>query len=347
MNDLLARYLDNLARRSNRFGRNVAPATVRAARADLDGFIAWWAERHRLTFDPSLVLERDLRDWQAHRQTEDGARPSTINRASASLRGFFAWAQAEGLLNHNPAAALHDLVLPQEAPRGLSPEGVEWLFRVASDQPDTVARARDLALLTLLSDCGLRSQEAADLQLRDLDLRAESLTVRAGKGGKARRLPIAGETVKRLREYLRFRCPSGLPPVGSDAEREPLLFAQQRASGMVTWRPGMQTVTMRKRLAELGKEAVTRIAAQKQREPSLARIGELEDLARELGQISPHQLRHGLAYRLRGSGYDPGYVQRVLGHSRIATALRYGQPTESDVRAALQKANNPQERERR
>jgi integrase/recombinase XerC len=340
MNDLLARYLDSLERKANRFGRNVSPATVRAARADLHGFFAWWEERHRLTFDPSLVLERDLRDWQDQRQKEDGARPSTINRAGASLRGFFAWTQVEGLINHNPAAELHDLPLPQEAPRGLSPEAVDWLFRVASDQKDKTARARDLALLTLLSDCGLRSQEAADLQLRDLDLRAETLTVRAGKGGKARRLPIEGETVKRLREYLRFRCPSGLPPIGSDAEREPLLLAQQRAEGGVTWRPGMKTVTMRKRLTELGKEAVERIEAQKHREPSLVRIGELEELARELGQISPHQLRHGLAYRLRGTGYDPGYVQRVLGHSRIATALRYGQPTETDVRAALRKANS-------
>jgi integrase/recombinase XerC len=337
---ILEDYLTHLEAHPNRFGRNVSPATVRAARADLHGFIAWWEERRRLTFDPSLVLERDLRDWQEHRQTEDGARPSTINRASASLRGFFAWAQAEGLINQNPAADLRDLPLPHEAPRGLSPEAVDWLFRVASDQKDKTARARDLALLTLLSDCGLRSQEAADLQLRDLDLRAETLTVRAGKGRKARRLPIEGETVKRLREYLRVRCPSGLPPIGSDAEREALLLAQQRAEGIVTWRPGIKTVSMRKRLTELGKEAVERIETQKRREPSLARIGELEDLARELGQISPHLLRHGLAYRLRGNGYDPGYVQRVLGHSRIATALRYGQPTESDVRAALRKANS-------
>jgi integrase len=167
------------------------------------------------------------------------------------------------------------------------------------------------------------------------------LTVRSGKGRKARRIPIEGETVKRLREYLRLRCPSGPPPIGGDAEREPLLLAQQRAEGAVRWRPGMKTVSMRKRLAELGEEAATRIAEHKQREPSLARIGELEELARELGGVSPHKLRHGLAYRLRGSGYDPGYIQRVLGHSRIATALRYGQPTESDVRAALRKANSP------
>ncbi|MFL5801615.1 MAG: hypothetical protein ACJ8CR_07710 [Roseiflexaceae bacterium] len=40
---------------------------------------------------------------------------------------------------------------------------------MAISQDDPTTRLRDLALLTLLSDCGLRSQEAADLQLRDLD----------------------------------------------------------------------------------------------------------------------------------------------------------------------------------
>ena len=44
----------------------------------------------------------------------------------------------------------------------------------------------------------------------------------------------------------------------------------------------MKTVSMRKRLAEL-QEAARRIAEHKQRELSLARIGELEELARELG----------------------------------------------------------------
>src|SRR5690349_8650437 len=74
MNDLLARYIDKLEHKANRFGRNVSPATIRAARADVHGFIDWWEGQRRLRFDPSLVLERDLRDWQAHRQKEDGAR---------------------------------------------------------------------------------------------------------------------------------------------------------------------------------------------------------------------------------------------------------------------------------
>ena len=76
--------------RPSRRGRIAAPATIRAARADLQGFIAWWEQAHHVGFAVALVLDRDLRTWQRHRQREDGAQPATINRAQASLRAFFA-----------------------------------------------------------------------------------------------------------------------------------------------------------------------------------------------------------------------------------------------------------------
>jgi site-specific recombinase XerD len=202
-------YLAHLEAHPNRFGRTVSPSTIRATRADLQGFVRWWEQHHRLAFEPSLVLERDVRDWQQHRQEEDGARPSTINRASASLRGFFAWAETEGLISHNPATELHVLPLEEQAPRGISLEAVNWLFRVASDQKDKMARARD----------------------------------------------------------------------------------------------------------------------------------ELEQVARELGEVSPHRLRHGLAHRLCTSGADLGYIQSILGHQHLATTMRYGKPNDPDLRAAISRAN--------
>jgi hypothetical protein len=78
--DLLDQYLQHLAHQPNRFGRSVLPATIRAARAEVRGFVGWWEHHHRLTFDPALVLERDLCVWQEDRQQHHGAKPSTINR---------------------------------------------------------------------------------------------------------------------------------------------------------------------------------------------------------------------------------------------------------------------------
>ena len=359
---LIASYIDYLKTKGQK-GRDPSLATLKAVRADLQGFITWWEERHRLTFDPANVIDRDLRDWQEQRQVKDGAKVSTINRANTNIRLFFAWAKTTGLINHNPAAELRDLPAELRAPPSVQPAAVSWLWRVASDQEDPTLRARDLALLTLLSDCGLRSQEAADLEIRDLDLRGQMLTVRAGKGRKARRLPLEGETLRRLREYMRVRCPNGVPGIGTDAERELLLLGRhyvpldgseeideesvEAADEAVergpkwrkVWTPGMKTNTMRKRLDDLAAVAVARVTTQIEREPNLARVGELERVLRDLQIISPHKLRHGLAYRLRNSGYDPGYLQQLLGHSRVATSLLYGKPTDDDLREALGNAN--------
>lgn len=63
-----------------------------------------------------------------------------------------------------------------------------------------------------------------------------------------------------------------------------------------------------------------------------------EVLQWQAAAVSPHQLRHGLAYRLWKRA-TPAHIQRILGHSGVSTTLKYGKPTEDDLRAALEEAN--------
>ena len=46
----------------------------------------------------------------------------------------------------------------------------------------------------------------------------------------------------------------------------------------------------------------------------------------------------GRAYRLWKTA-SPTHIQTILGHSRAATTLKYGKPTEDDLRAALEDAS--------
>ena len=90
--------------------------------------------------------------------------------------------------------------------------------------PELAPRGLLVAAVKALIYGGLRVQEACDLQLRDVDLAGLSITVRYGKAGKARRVPIHSDAQRLLQRYLeRVRCPDGLPPVESNAEREPFL----------------------------------------------------------------------------------------------------------------------------
>ena len=60
-------------------------------------------------------------------------------------------------------------------------------------------------LFGLLSVSGLRLGEARGLELRDLDLNAAVLTIRSGKFGKSRLVPLHASTCKVLADYLARR----------------------------------------------------------------------------------------------------------------------------------------------
>jgi integrase/recombinase XerD len=60
-------------------------------------------------------------------------------------------------------------------------------------------------LFGLLSVSGLRLGEARSLELRDLDLNAAVLTIRSGKFGKSRLVPLHASTCKVLADYLARR----------------------------------------------------------------------------------------------------------------------------------------------
>lgn len=123
----------------------------------------------------------------------------------------------------NPTTVIGDVVTEPTGPQALPDLAVDALLRPARQQRDP-QRSRDEALLALLVYTGVCAQEAYDVQLRDLDLRGGTLTVRSGKGRKARRIPLHPEAIRLLERYLtQVRCPQGMPRLDSDAERQPLL----------------------------------------------------------------------------------------------------------------------------
>jgi site-specific recombinase XerD len=190
----------------------------------------------------------------------DGVRPNTINRALSSLRSYCSWALAEGLIVDNPLKEIPEIPTPELAPQGISDEAIDALLRAAGKDPELILRWRDQAALALLVYAGLRIHETCQVQIRDLDLDAGTVTVRRGKGGKARRVPLHSEAQRLLQQYLNeVRCQDGLPHIGSDAEREPLLLGKQVSWKGQPWLPGVQPQTIRKRLKQLGQEAARQL----------------------------------------------------------------------------------------
>ena len=165
------------------------------------------------------------------------------------------------------------------------------------------------------------------------------MTVRSGKGGKARRLPLHTDAQRLLQRYLNeVRCPVGIPPIGSDQDREPFLVGMQITVVERPLIPGIKTRVIRKRITDLGRQTANQLRESAKRERNLERAERLMILAQQLDDISPHMLRHSLAKRMLKNGAQLSEVQRVLGHTRLSTTGVYLTPSEDDLRDALGRA---------
>lgn len=333
MHTSISSYLAHLADK----GRS--PLTIKAVRGDLVGFVAWWEDRLSRPFDPALLRERDLHAWRLARQKDEGAAPATINRALVTLRAYCHWAHGQGLITENPADEIKAVPTSQPLPKSLPTEAVDAILRAVRGEKDERIRLRDEALLALLIYTGLRAQEACDVQIRDLDLDGGTITVRHGKGGRMRRVMLNTEAISLLRRYLtRLRCPGGIPTLGSEIEREPLLVGFALTKAGRPMQPGVNQRLVQRVVEQRAHEAAQRLRADAERIASLERVGEMLDLAQRLEMATPHTLRHSLARRLIESGADLAIVQRTLGHSSIATTGMYLTPDEDDLRQAMERA---------
>jgi site-specific recombinase XerD len=176
----------------------LAESTRRAYRVDVEEFCAWLDRRGTRLEDVDV---RCLADYAA--ELGRAARrfaPTTIGRKLAAVRAFLRHALGPERVPDASFAPRRPRRLP-DAPR---PEEIDdELEALTGNEPLAV---RNRALVELVYSAGLRSQEAVDLDLADVDFEQELLHVR-GKGDKERVVPLGEEASHRLAVYLRDARP--------------------------------------------------------------------------------------------------------------------------------------------
>jgi len=100
---------------------------------------------------------------------------------------------------------------PRRAVRILSPEDVGNVLTAHSASGDILSR-RNMAILALMYDSGLRQSEVCNLTLKDIHF-PEHYAVIHGKGDKERYVPLGNMTLGLLKGYLSVRPASELPYV--------------------------------------------------------------------------------------------------------------------------------------
>ena len=105
-----------------------------------------------------------------------------------------------------PAPCIWEEILKRPIPDVLTPE--EQARLLAAMPSGTLLQRRNLVMLRLMLNVGLRSQEVCNLRVLDLSLPSGKLLIR-GKGGRQRVVWLSDDDLSLLKSYLEAARPSG------------------------------------------------------------------------------------------------------------------------------------------
>ncbi len=285
--------------------------TIRTYLSVMTKFVAWYEETEDKVFEPQDVTPVLLQDYRSYMQTVKSCKPATINKALATLKTFFSWAVDTGHIDVNPASKVKmKRVQLTHAPKWLNDGEVNRLLYAVEGQKNDFKRSRDMAIVRTMLDAGLRVEEVSELKLGHIDLKGEMVNVVNGKGGKFRSVPMTKELRKVLKAWLAYRMDSDKVV----HQLSDFLFVSERSGQMTT-------------------RAIAYVV-----DGYLEKCGLLErsqDGSKTEG-FSCHSLRHTFCKRLVNAGWPLQNVAKVAGHDSIQTTMRYVEPSQDELKTAIQ-----------
>ena len=218
---------------------------------------------------------------------EKGYATTTVARKIAAMKSFFHYLTLSGVIDVDPTDSLDSPRIDKVAPRGLSTREVAGLLdqRHPSTSPDDL---RDDAMLRVLYSSGLRVSEMVSLNLDDVDVSSGYVRC-VSRNGRERIIPLDGEAVLALRQYL-------------DSARVMLVRRRDEVALFVN-----------RRGDRLTRQGFWLILKERARDAGLAE------------HVTPQSLRHSFAIRLLHDNTDLRSVQLLLGHANITTTQIYSQ----------------------
>jgi len=274
----------------------VAPSSARVYR---NTFAAWLRYAQSAGIDPLDLNFSTVRDFLT---VTPGSR-STQQRRLSALRKLAEVAAIADPGNPFRRAAYDSLRLfkskyaatgagHERQRRALSPAEADRLLREAQRrviEAEDHARAkakRDYAIVATLLLTGLRRAELAALRWHNIDFANGVITVRHGKGDKAREAAIYSQAALEALKAWQLEQPPGYSHV----------VVRVRRGGVFTEDRPVDTTTIWRVVANLAKAA-------------------------GLGHLKPHDLRRTLATELLATGDPVHHVQAQLGHENASTTL--------------------------
>lgn len=224
---------------------------------------------------------------------------SSINRILSSLNDYYSYLEKNKIIKYNYFKDINRPRKEKRLPNFINYTEYMNLINTVQKENNEYLKIRNLLLLEILFDTGLRVSEAVNIKISDIDLKNHSLKV-LGKGNKERIVYFGDYAVTYLEEYFALRK-----------------NIKSKDNEYLFWNKDYQKLT--RRGAEYLINNIAKKALLKQR-------------------ITPHTLRHSFATEMLNNGCDIRSVQELLGHKSLSTTGIYTHVTNDVVRQEYLKA---------
>lgn len=207
----------------------------------------------------------------------------SINKHIQALKLFSKYIRETG--RSNVGFALQQLAETRAIPVWLTVAEVQQLYDVIEND---LLGVRDKAMLAVYYGCGLRLNEGACLEIKDIDTARKILHVRKGKRYKERFVPIAEKNFEEIKLYLDYARPQLI-----QEQKHEYIFVDASKGRIMN------------------------------RQSLYIRIKKLVKKAKIKKQAGTHTLRHSIATHLLQSGMKLERIKEFLGHADLDSTQIY------------------------
>jgi integrase/recombinase XerD len=249
--------------------------------SDIREYLIWFMDTYAKNFD-GKILEQDAREYRNYLHNIIKLKPSSVNRKMTALKSY-----NQFLINLGTGTetAIYGISIADTHDREIQTIERNELNRFRRAVYSN-GNKRDIAIIELLINTGIRVSELVSLTLDDIHITQRNgsqnysyIIIRNGKGGKYREVPLNAQAKKAIEEYTSNRN-----------YHHKKLFLGQRGP--------------------LRRETIDKIIKK------YCRIAEIES-------FSAHTLRHTFCTRLMSKNVPISIISKLAGHSSIQTTVNF------------------------
>lgn len=241
--------------------------------------------------------------------------PSTLVLYTKDIKRFLNWCSMDDLYCHQVSIMavrrIQKPKLEETILETFSPEQIEELKAACKNEVSEHLQIRDLAILLLLLDTGIRAAELVSLTIGHLHLEANDPHIRVyGKGSKWREIGMGEEARRAIQRYVR-------------QFREPTIEYDIRAQ--LAKVPPRQQPQMKRQLIQQARLFVNRTGRPMTKSglgQIITRLGAWAEI--ENVRCSPHTFRHTFSVNFMLNNDNDIYrLSKLLGHTSVKVTENY------------------------